>query len=220
MAAQLKAAACLGEDQPIRAFAAIGPEWSYHWPDLFLEVLSEIEVGEPEEAEDDDERGALGRVLSAAGKLLLRQTNPSEAKLRFEQADKFFSNFQREPSSFARVQHADVLLRLHRSADAATVLDAVPAAKRDPFWQLRRAETHLELGELAPARACIDAGLAIPQTEYRATFLSIKSDIQHRAGEPQHFDTLTEAIACCESPLYTAELTDKLALRIAGASAS
>ncbi|MNY12404.1 hypothetical protein D3C86_1454830 [compost metagenome] len=118
------------------------------------------------------------------------------------------------------MQHADVLLRLHRSADAATVLDAVPAAKRDPFWQLRRAETHLELGELAPARACIDAGLAIPQTEYRATFLSIKSDIQHRAGEPQHFDTLTEAIACCESPLYTAELTDKLALRIAGASAS
>jgi hypothetical protein len=220
MAAQLKAAACLGEDQPIRAFAAIGPEWSYHWPDLFLEVLSEIEVGEPEEAEDDDERGALGRVLSAAGKLLLRQANPSEAKLRFEQADKFFSNFQREPSPFARVQHSDVLLRLHRYADAATVLDAIPAAKRDPFWQLRRAEIHLDLGELVPARACIDAGLASAQTEYRSTFLNLKSDIQHRAGEPQHFDTLTEAIACCESPRYKAELTDKLALRTAGASAS
>lgn len=220
MAAQLKAAACLGEDQPIRAFAAIGPEWSYHWPGLFLEVLSEIEVGEPEEAEDDDERGALGRVLSAAGKLLLRQKNPSEAKLRFEQADKFFSNFQREPSLFARVQHADVLLRLHKSADAATVLDAIPAAKRDPFWQLRRAETHLDQGELVPARACIDAGLAIAQGEYRSTFLNVKSDIQYLAGEPQHLDTLTDAIACCESTLYKAELSDKLALRTASALAS
>lgn len=220
MAAQLKAATCLGEDQPIRAFAAIGPEWSYHWPDLFLEVLNEIEVGEPEEAEDDDERGALGRVLSAAGKLLLRQAKTVEAKLRFEQADQFFSNFEHEPSTFSRVQHADVLLRMHKFEDAAEVLDVVPETKREAFWQLRRAEAYLELGQLTPAKTCIEAGLALAPIEYRPTFLSIKSDIQHRAGDPQHINTLSEAIESCESQLYKAELSNKLALLTAGISLS
>jgi hypothetical protein len=216
MVAQLKAAACLGEDQPIRAFAAIGPEWSYHWPDLFLEVLNEIEVGEPHEAEDDDERGAIGRVLSAAGKMLLREGKPLEAKLRFEQADEFFSNFERSPSPFARVQHADVLVRLHRPADAATVLDAIQEDRRDAFWQLRRAEIFLELADHVPALACIDAGLKLAPAEYRSTFLNVRSDIQHRAGEVGHLDTLAEAIACCESDKYKAELQDKLAARGAG----
>ena len=217
MAAQLKAAACLGEDQPIRAFAAIGPDWSYHHPALFLEVLNEIEVGEPREAEDDDERGAIGRVLTAAGKMLLRDAKPGEARLRFEQADKFFSNLQRVPSQFTRVQHADALLRLHRPADAASVLDAVPADKRDPFWQLRRAESYLELGNFALARGCIDEGLAIAPAEYRSTFLSVQSDILHRAGQPDHMDSLKAAIECCESDRYRAELLEKLAARTVGA---
>lgn len=213
MAGQLKAAACLGEDQPIRAFAAVGPEWSYNRPDLFLEVLREIEVGEPGEAEDDDERIALGRVLCAAGKMLQRDKQRGEARLRFEQADAFFSNFQRPPSPFARTHHADTLIRLDRFTEAAHVLDCVPEERRDPFWHLRRAEAHLGRRELPEALNRIDKGVELSAPDFRSTFLSVRSDVLLALGNAKHIACLQEAIDSCQNERYLAELLEKLAGR-------
>lgn len=214
MAAQLKAAACLGEDQPIRAFAAIGPEWSYNWPELFLEVLEEIEVGQPSDAEDDEERVALGRVLCAAGKMLLRNEQAADARLRFEQADAFFSQLVRAPTPFARTHHADVLLKLHRLADAARILDSVPAEKQDTFWNLRRAEAYLEMRELPQALDAIDKGIESCPRDFRSTFLSVRADVLHAMGNSEHLTFLRQAIDCCETHRYRAELEEKFQARL------
>jgi hypothetical protein len=144
MAQQIKAAACSGEDQPIKAFAGVGPEWSYKAPELFMEVLEEIDLGLPEDAEDDDERVAIGRLLTAAGKMLLRRGEAGEARQRFQQSNDFFVRIAKR-SGFVRTHHADTLLRLDRAREAAEVLDETPSDQREAFWLLRRSEAHLAL---------------------------------------------------------------------------
>lgn len=214
MAGQLKSAACMGEDQPIRAFAAVGPEWSYKRPDLFLEVLEEIEVGEPGEADDDDERVAIGRVLCSAGKMLLRAQQPLEARQRFEQADNFFSRQQRAPSPFACTHHADVLIRLGRFANAAQVLDSVDESRRDAFWNLRRGEAHLAMNEQPQALECVDNGLRqLKLSAFQSTFLSLRADVLFAMSDSAHQKCLQDAIDCCQDEQYRLELQEKLALR-------
>lgn len=215
MATQLKSAVCLGEDQPIRAFAAVGPEWSYNWPDLFMEVLQEIEIGKPSEAEDDEERIALGRLLCIAGKMLLRDGHPVEAKVRLEQANTFFSNLERRPTPFACTHHADVLIRLNRATDAAQILDSVPDDKRDSFWFLRRSEAYLEMKDFPQALTCIEKGAASCIPDYHSTFLSVRSDVLYAMGDAKHVDCLREAISCCKNERYLVELNQKLAARTA-----
>lgn len=214
MAQQIKAAACSGEDQPIRAFAGVGPEWSYKAPDLFLEVLEAIDLGAPEDAEDDDERVAIGRLLTAAGKMLLRQGAASEAQLRFQQSERFFAAVKRR-SGFACTHHADALLRLGRVADATSVLERAPDHQREAFWLLRRSEAHLTSGELADALGRIDEALARPNLdERRPTFLARRADILLAMGDPSHEADLREAIRLCDDPHYRGDLEAKLAQRV------
>ena len=214
MAQQIKATACSGEDQPIRAFAGVGPEWSYKAPDLFLEVLEAIDLGAPEGAEDDDERVAIGRLLTAAGKLLLRQGNTSGALLRFQQSVRFFAVVTRW-SGFACTHYADALLRLGRAADAAAMLEQAPDHQREAFWLLRRSEAHLVCGELEDALARIDEALAkINLDERKPTFLSQRADVLFAMDDPAHDAELREAIRQCDDPQYRGDLEVKLAQRI------
>jgi adenylylsulfate kinase-like enzyme/tetratricopeptide (TPR) repeat protein len=217
MAQQIKAAACSGEDQPIRAFAGVGPEWSYKAPDLFLEVLEAIDLGAPEDAEDDDERIAIGRLLTAAGKMLLRQGAPGEAQLRFQQSERFFSAVNKR-SGFACTHHADALLRLGRDADAASVLEQAPDHQREAFWLLRRSEAHSAAGELDDALARINEALAkTTLEERRPTFLAQRADILLAKGDATHEADLREAIRLCEDPQYRGDLEAKLAQRVPSA---
>jgi len=211
MASQLKAAACLGEDQPIRAFAAMGPDWAYNHPELFLEVIETIEVGTPDEAEDDNERVAVGRVLCAFGKMLHRKGETAAALQRFEDANNFFSRLTKKPTPFAITHHADVLLRLGRHSDAAKILDTVAIERRDEFWCLRRSEAHLWLDELQEALDKIDAGLAKePDEDYRATFLSTRADVLHAMKNDSCLDCLKSAIESCGNERYRGDLEEKL----------
>lgn len=222
MAQQIKAAACSGEDQPIRAFAGVGPEWSYKAPDLFLEVLEVLEaidLGAPEDAEDDDERISIGRLLTAAGKMLLRQGAAGEAQLRFQQSERFFAAVKRR-SGFACTHHADALLRLGRDADAASVLEKAPDHQREAFWLLRRSEAHLASGELGDALRHIDEALARTNLdERRPTFLAHRADILFAMGDPSHESDLREAIRLCEDPQYRGDLEAKLAQRLPASAA-
>lgn len=217
MAQQIKAAACSGDDQPIRAFAGVGSEWSYKAPNLFLEVLEAIDLGTPEDAEDDDERIAIGRLLTAAGKMLLRQGTSSEAQLRFQQSERFFSAVTKR-SGFACTHHADTLLRLGRDADAASVLEMAPDYQREAFWLLRRSEAHLAAGELDDALTRISEALArTTLEERRPTFLSQRADILFAMRDASHEADLREAIRLCEDPQYKGDLEAKLVQRVPAA---
>jgi tetratricopeptide (TPR) repeat protein len=213
MAQQIKAAACSGEDQPIRAFAGVGPEWSYKAPDLFMEVLEEIDLGSPQNAEDDDERVAIGRLLTAAGKMLLRQGEADEAMRRFQQSDTFFAEVQKR-SGFACTHHADALLRLGRAREAASALDDAPAAQREAFWLLRRSEAHLALNEFPEALARIDQALAdFDLQERRPTFLAQRAEVLFAMNDPAHERQLREAIQLCDDAQYRGDLEVRLARR-------
>jgi tetratricopeptide (TPR) repeat protein len=217
MASQLKAAACYGEDQPIRAFAAIGPDWAYNSPELFLEVIEVIEAGAPEEADDDEERVAVGRILCAHGKMLLRTRDILGAKLRFENAVNFFRLSKKPPTPFACTHHADVLVQLRFFDAAAEVLDAVDKGERDVFWHLRRSEAHLGLNELSDALRCVDDGLAgPPDNDYLSTFLAVRSDILRTMGDKSSVDTLRAAIDYCTNDKFRGELEGRLALYATG----
>lgn len=214
MAQQIKAAACSGEDQPIRAFAGVGPEWSYKAPDMFLEVLEAIDLGAPEDAEDDDERVAIGRLLTAAGKLLLRQGAISDAQLRFQQSERFFALVTHR-TGFACTHHADSLLRLGRASDAAAILEQAPERQREAFWLLRRSEAHLASAELEDALARIDEALAMTNLdERRPTFLSQRADVLFAMNDPAHEVALREAVALCEDSQYRCDLEMRLAQRM------
>jgi tetratricopeptide (TPR) repeat protein len=210
MAQQIKAAACSGADQPIRAFAAVGTEWSYKEPDLFMEVLEELDLGSPEEADDDDERVAVGRLLTAAGKMLQRQSKLADAQLRFEQSASFFAKV-RNRSGFTCTQYGDVLLRLDRPEDAARVLDEAPEQQREEFWLLRRSEAHLQLGEHEAALSSIDKALASPKlAERRPTFIAQRAAVLFDLDDPSYEVELREAIRTCKDDQYRADLESKL----------
>ena len=214
MAQQIKAAACSGEEQPIRAFAGIGPEWSYKAPDLFMEVLEAIDLGAPEDAEDDDERIGIGRILTAAGKMLLRKGESGEARRRFQQSEVFFASISQR-SGFASTHYADALLRLDRPGDAARVLDEVSERHREAFWLLRRSEAHLASGENQQALERIDEALARPDLdERRPTFLAHRAEVLLAQRNPAYEADLRDAIHLCSDPQYRGDLEARLRARL------
>lgn len=205
MAQMIKAAAWTGEAQTVRAFAAVGPEWSYSVPDLFLEVFEEVDLGSPDGAEDDDERVAVGRILVAARKMFLRRHKPTQADAALERALLFFEGLE-QVRPFAAVHRADALLQAGRPTDASEVLDRVAADKRDEFWHLRRAEAALRSGG-SNGLDHIDRGLTqLRSEEYRSTFLSVKADLLHAASDLDDVTVLDAAIACCTNDTYRKEL--------------
>lgn len=213
MAQQIKAAACSGEDQPIRAFSSVGPEWAYKAPELFAEVVEAIDLGTPAEAEDDDERVAIGRILVAEGKMLLRERQNVAARDRFLRAETFFAALTRQ-TAFSRTHYADALLRLDRPQDAANALDPVPMEKREEYWRLRRSEAHLLSNELDQALARINETIESPRLgDRKPTFLAHRSDVLFAMGDPTHERDLREAIAMCIDPQYQADLELRLATR-------
>jgi tetratricopeptide (TPR) repeat protein len=210
MCQQIKAAACSGEDQPIHAFAGVGPDWSYKHPELFLEVLQEIELGLPEDAEDDDERLAIARLLVAAGKMLLRQGNISEAMHRFTQSITFFETITRR-TCFVCTHYADALLRLGRASEAAEILDSVESQHREAYWLLRRTEAHCALKEFHDARKCIEKALDGDLHERRSTFLAQYAEVLASLKDPTHEMVLRQAIEHCDNDHYRRELEGRLA---------
>lgn len=208
MAQQIKAAACSGEDQPFRAFAAVGPDWSYTHPDLFQEILDAIDLGEPRSADDDEERISIGRILTAAGKKDRRESRPLDAQRRFEDAVSFFEEVRR-PSPFSITQQADALLCRGLPAEAANILDTVPVAKREIYWMLRRSEAHLGLGQLIEALGMIEDALERNSSGERlGLFLAQKAKILHAQGDPSHDAVLTTAIRACTAGGYQSELLE------------
>lgn len=112
-----------------------------------MEVLEAIDFGIPQDAEDDDERSAIGRILAGAGKVLLRRSESDEPQQRFVQAESFFAAVAKR-SCFISTHHADVLLRLNRGSEAAEILDQVPLAKREGFWLLYRRDLQRRLSNI------------------------------------------------------------------------
>jgi hypothetical protein len=209
MAQMIKAAVWSGEAQPVRAFAAVGPDWSYLQPTLFREVFEEIDLGSPASAEDDDERVAVGRTCIAARKMYLRQNMVSEADAALARALEFFGGLK-SIGPFAAVHFADALLQAGNPLKAGEILDNVPEAKRDAFWHLRRAEAIMSTGG-ANGVNCIDRGVALLKApEYRATFLAVKAELLHKAVDPNDAIVLGEAIACCTTDRYRADLQRRL----------
>jgi hypothetical protein len=209
MAQVIKAAAWSGETQPVQAFAAVGPDWSYLQPTLFREVFEEIDLGSPASAEDDDERVAVGRICIAARKMYLRQSMVVEADAALARALEFFRGLK-SISPFAAVHFADALLQAENPLIAGEILDNVREEKRDAFWHLRRAEAILG-SDGANGVGCIDRGIALLKApEYRATFLAVKAELLHKAADPDDVTVLGEAIACCTSDQYRADLRQKL----------
>lgn len=209
MAQMIKAAAWTGEAQPVHAFAAVGPDWSYTEPNLFREVFEEIELGSPNTSEDDDERIAVGRICVAAAKMYLRLEKGVEAETALNRAIEFFDAL-RAVSPFAAPHFAEALLLAGNPIKAGTVLDSVPENRREAFWCLRRAKA---MGETDVIRAVelIDQGIALNTfSKYRATFLSTKADFLYTAGESAAFDVLKSAIQCCEEDKFRSELQDRL----------
>lgn len=208
MAQMIKAAAWTGEAQPVRAFAAVGPDWSYSEPNLFLEVFQEIDLGSPAAAEDDDERVAVGRIFTAASKMFLRQNKVPAANAARDRALLFFGGLT-AIRSFSAVHYADALLQASLAGDAAKILEQIPADKRDEFWYLRRAEAALKFDDLN-GLDFIDRGLAkLRSDEYRATFLAVKAELLHDMGDSKDVTVLNEAIACCMNDRYRADLEQK-----------
>ena len=158
MAQQIKAAACSGESQPIQTFAAVGADWAFTDKALFIDVMEAIDVGNPEEAEDDRDRVAIGRVLAAAGKMYLRQGRMTEGRTRLEDAVGYYHALRR-PQAFASTHHADALIQLERFDEAVEVLEAVPEAERESYWRLRRSEAHRAKKEHKEALTCLDVAL-------------------------------------------------------------
>jgi hypothetical protein len=209
MAQIIKAAAWSGEAQPVRAFAAVGPDWSYSRPELFLEVFEEIDLGDPASAEDDDERVAVGRICIAAAKMLVRSGKTDEAEAEIKHALSFFEALRRV-SPFASAHYADAVLMAGDPGRAGQILDEVLEDRRDPFWHLRRAEAARSAGEPI-AIDLIDKGLAmLRQSKYRATFLAAKADILRPTDHDAAETLLTEAIDCCEEEKFRSELTTRL----------
>ena len=198
MAQQIKAAACSGESHPMQAFAAVGVGWSFADEELFVDVLEAIDVGRPEDAEDDRARIATGRVLTAAGKRYLREGRESVAYTRLEDAVRFYRAIAK-PRPFAVVHHGDALIRLQRYAEAEDLLDAVPEGDRESYWRLRRAEVHRAKGECTEALECLDValqdcGLGDP----RATFLELRGDVLFDMRDGAFRDWFRQAIATSE----------------------
>lgn len=209
MAQMIKAAAWSGEAQPVRAFAAVGPDWSYSRPELFLEVFEEIDLGDPASAEDDDERVAVGRICIAAAKMLVRSGKAEEAKEETKRALSFFSAIRRV-TPFASTHYADAALMAGDAGRAGKILDEIPEDRRDPFWHLRRAEAARSAGEPG-ALDLVDKGLAmLKQSKYRATFLATKADILRPTNHDAATTLLTEAIDCCEEEKFRSELAARL----------
>jgi hypothetical protein len=209
MAQMIKAATWSGEAQPVRAFAAVGPYWSYLEPGLFREVYEEIDLGSPASAEDDDERVAVGRICIAARKMYLRQNMVPDADAALARALQFFGGLE-VIRPFGAVHFADALLQAGNPLKVAEILDNVPVEKRDAFWHLRRAEAIMGTGG-ANGVDCIDRGIALLKApEYRATFLAVKGELLHRAADPGDVIVLNEAIASCTNDQYRAELQLRL----------
>ena len=208
MAQQIKAAACSGEDQPFRAFAAVGPDWSYTHPDLFQEILDAIELGDPGSADDDEERISIGRILTAAGKKDRRENRPLDAQRRFEDACHFFEEVRR-PSPFSITQQADSLLCRDLPSEAADLLDTVPVSKREIYWMLRRSEAHLGVGQLIEALRLVEDALERNSRRERlGLFLAQKAKILHAQGDPSHEAVLSSAIDACTEGGYQSELLE------------
>ena len=210
MAQQIKAAACLGEDQPIRTFAAVGVDWAFTDESLFLEVLQVIDVGDPIEAEDDEQRIAIGRILTAAGKQHLRNGQVLDANARFEGADAFYSALQ-DPGPFARTHHADTLIRLSRFDEAEEVLNAVPEGERESYWRLRRSEVYRGKGDYSGALQCIDVALQDDGLgRRRATFLESQGEILFELRDKNFRASFRAAI----DESHNERNTDRLARRL------
>lgn len=209
MAQVIKAAAWSGEAQPVRAFAAVGPDWSYTRPALFQEVFEEIELGSPASAEDDDERVAVGRIYVAARKMYLRLGMTTEATIALARALEFFAALG-SIGPFAAVHYADALLLAENPHKACEILDLVPEKKRDAFWHLRRAEA---LGQTGGTHAIdyIDRGIALVKLpKFRATFLAAKAELLRATDRSEAVTILREAIAACEDDQYRNELQLRL----------
>ncbi len=198
MARQIKAAACSGETHPMQAFAAVGVGWAFVDEELFMDVLEVIEVGRPEDAEDDNGRVATGRVLTAAGKKHLREDRKSAAYRRLKEAVGFYRAVAR-PGPFGMVHYADALIRLERYAEARKLLDEVEVDERKPYWQLRRAEVHRAHGEFAEALERLDVAL---QDDHlggpRATFLELRGEVLFDMHDPGFREWFGLAIACSD----------------------
>jgi tetratricopeptide (TPR) repeat protein len=176
-------------------------------------VLDDIDLGGPADAEDDDERIAIGRLLKEAGKLALRRRQPVQARRRFEEAESFFSSVQCL-SGFACTQYGDVLLCLGRAAEAGQVLDQAPEHQREAFWLLRRSEAHLAVGDVERALDRINEALARPDLdERRPTFLAHRAEVLFREENPAHLTSLEEALSICAEGRYRDELQKRLNLR-------
>lgn len=215
MAQMIKAAAWSGEAQPVRAFAAVGPDWSYTEPALFLEVFEEIDLGSPDAAEDDDERVAVGRIYVAAHKMYARDGRTTDADAALARALEFFASVGKV-TPFASSQYADALILGGQPDRAGEVLDGIPADRRDEFWHLRRAES-LQGSDAAGALRQIDGGLAaVRDSKYRATFLARKAELLRAVGDPQADATLADAIASCENDRFRQELEERQAKWNAG----
>ncbi|MDE0032865.1 MAG: NB-ARC domain-containing protein [Deltaproteobacteria bacterium] len=209
MAQQIKAAACSGEDHPIRTFAAVGVDWAYTDESLFMDVLQEIDIGRPIDAADDGERVAIGRVLVAAGKRCLREGQASEANAWFEDADSFYSAIQ-DPNPFARTQHADAVLLLGKADRAEEILEVVPEHEREPFWRLRRSEVHRAKEEDREALTCI--GVALQDDNlgaWRATFLELQGEVLFNLRDLRFRESFREAVQVSDNERNT----DRLARR-------
>ena len=210
MAQQIKAAACSGESQPMQTFAAVGADWAFADEALFIDVMEAIDVGNPEDAEDDRDRVAIGRVLAAAGKMYLRQGRMTEGKTRLEDAVGYYHALRR-PQAFASTHHADALIQLERFDEAVDVLEAVPEAERESYWRLRRSEAHRAKKEHQEALTCLDVALEDGKLGGRiATFLELRAGVLFDMRDPGFRDWFRRAIEASDSDKNTARLRGKL----------
>ena len=210
MALQIKAAACSGESQPMQTFAAVGADWAFADEALFVDVMEAIDVGNPEDAEDDRERVAIGRVLAAAGKMYLRQERTTEGKTHLEDAVRYY-HAMRRPQAFASTHHADALIQLERFDEAVDVLEAVPAVKRESYWRLRRSEAHRAKGEHQEALTCLDVALEDGGLGGRiATFFELRAEVLFDMRDPGFRDWFRRAIEASDSDKNSARLCEKL----------
>ena len=210
MAQQIKAAACSGESQPMRTFAAVGADWAFADEALFIDVMEAIDVGNPEDAEDDRDRVAIGRVLAAAGKMYLRQKRTTEGKTRLEDAVGYYQAIRR-PQAFASTHHADALIQLERFDEAVDVLEAVPEAERESYWRLRRSETHRAKREHQDALTCLDVALEDGRLGgRRATFLEVRAGALFDMRDLGFREWFRRAIEASDSDKNTTRLRENL----------
>ena len=210
MAQQIKAAACSGDSQPIRTFAAVGADWAFADEALFVDVMREIDVGTPEDAEDDGERVAIGRVLAAEGKRHMREDRERDGTVWLEDAVAFYCAIP-TPRPFASTHHADALIQLGRADDARDVLEAVPKNARESYWRLRRSDVHRAKKENSEALACLDEAL---QDENlggrRATFLESHGNVLFDMQDRAFRNSYIQAIEASDSEKNMERLARKL----------